>query len=292
MLAVSNHTNNLNNSAFYKKKTSPKKAAPSFTSIDFSKVKRPIEIFDNQLNKPVEAILQYNKNLLGNIKIFDTAKKPIGSMELSSSHWRNTENTGTPHLHIGALDNLARAQYSGIGSKLIQTAVEISKALDAKGRLFLYAYTPKVSAPDPFLFYRKMGLSTTFEPSTFSMVNTNSYIKEAQKQTLCSEPLFIKLLEKISGIKFYKMSADEKLESTYKAVETIKNKLNVGQANKKIVEHTTTKLLNQDKLTPPNKTSARLGFGEWMYLNDNAVDKIWSDKISQAPILKAGSRGS
>lgn len=150
----------------------------------------------------------------------------------------------------------SRDKYSGCGSKLVQAAVEKSIEAGDGGRIKLRAYNLENDKNDPFIFYYKKGLSLI--SPTGETPKIAEYLDEAIDRYKIPEKKITEFAEKLLGKKYSKLNADEQLFSIYKAVS----------------EETG---LNLDEI--------RLGFGEEMYLKDDAVKNYWLPIIKSDPVF-------
>lgn len=154
-----------------------------------------------------------------------------------------------------------RENYSGCGSKLIQAAVEKSLEAGDGGRIKLNAYNIEDEKNDPFIFYYKKGLSL-ISPNG-DAPDLVEYLDNAVYRYKIPEKKIMEYAEKLLGKKYSKLNADEQLFSVYKAVS----------------EETG---LNLDEI--------RLGFGEAMYLKDDAVKNFWLPIIKANPIFSDSNK--
>jgi hypothetical protein len=245
---------------------------------DFAGEIYSIKLFDKETKKPIDAFLGYapatkteseSQSLLS---IYDKKGTKLGRVglnflewqdNLSSKYFTDPDALTIPYTRLDLLENTAK-NIAGVGSTLIQAAVEKSLSSDSKGRLFAYAFNFQKNAKnDPVVFYNKMGLSVNKQNQT-AQPSLEQFFERAQKMLNLSHDEFVKKLETLKNKKINDMAVDEKLLAVYETVA--KNK--------------SCKLDEIDLL----------GLGETMYLHDDNVEKLWRSKIEVNPIFNENNK--
>ncbi len=236
-----------------------------------------ITIFNKIDQKFEDAIIGYQKPVkpFGFIPegekalfVYDLNGEKIGGVDINFLDWQTeaatdfTNGLPKPYLRLHYLESENNKKYSGVGSRLIQAAVERSIAVDSNGRIYLYSSNCSNTKNDPFVFYNKMGLSLS-DPNGIDPKGMGVYSRKAAYELGMSEDKFINQLEEFKGKPLKEMKIDERVLSIYETVSKIAN----------------TKL---DKI--------RLDFGSYMYLHDDNVEKIWIPKIKANPIFAESNK--
>jgi len=209
-----------------------------------------IMLFDKIKNQKVNAFLAYTANKsIKYLNVFDKNGEIIGSTNINFSDWKNN---GLPknYLRLHDLESIGKEKYKGIGSTIIQAAVEQSLKTDAEGRIYVYAYNVGINVNDPFVFYNKMGLSLLDPDGHFG--NLSEYTRETPPGAL------LNLKKRLGSENIDSLSPDEYMLNVYKA----------------IAESTGKRL---DDIS--------LDFAEFMYLHDYKVKKLWLPKIQANPVF-------
>lgn len=123
-----------------------------------------IELLDKLKNEKIRGFLRYSDYPKGlgdgkALMVYNPEGKMIGSVGLDFSEWKKAIPLKENHVRLQFLANNARDTYAGIGSTIVQAAIEQSLKTDAKGRIYVFAKNITDSNSDPFVFYKKMGLS-------------------------------------------------------------------------------------------------------------------------------------
>ena len=223
-----------------------------------------IKLFDKTKKIPVDGFLGYRDIRSTDgisdsdklLSIYNAEGNSIGrvGLDLLNMH----EHTYTRLHYLESTDN----NIAGVGSKLIQAAVEKSLETPNAGKIYVIASNFQNYENDPFIFYNKMGLSIIGNNEN---VDKNFVVHECLKNAAdklnLSKDDFV---TKIKGPKSYdEMDADEQLVSFY---ETVAREMNC-------------------------KTNAiSLNLGDYMYLHDNKVNELWLPKIKSNPIFNESNR--
>lgn len=224
-----------------------------------------ITLFDKTKRENVEAFLQYadSKDAKSSkkIMIYDKKTDIIGSVGLDFSEWKE-KNTNLPknYVRLHMLENNNRKKYSGVGSAIIQAAVEKSLKTDAKGRIYVYSYNlntdEQCKKNDPFIFYNKMGFSLVKPWSKAKIIlsrytNNLSTIETTQ-------------LEKRVGTKnLPKVPPDELILATYETAASCRG---------------------------CKAEEVYFDFAESMYLHDDKVESLWIPRIKANPIFTKSNK--
>lgn len=114
-----------------------------------------IKLFDKIEKEEVPAFLRFTdyNETLKDLIIHDEEGEMIGRV------WINKTPSSDNYLRLHSLESYKHDQYLGIGSTLVQAAIEKSLETDAHGKIFVHAYNMNNKKNDPFVFYNKMGLS-------------------------------------------------------------------------------------------------------------------------------------
>jgi len=204
------------------------------------------------------------------LRLYEPSGLQIGEVSINPSDWMTREESefagGLPRAYtrLHYLDSSGKQEYAGIGSVLIQASIEKSLQTDAKGRIYVSAKNFHRDAQnDPFSFYNKMGLSIV-NPRGESN-DLSEYIGAGAEMLNITRSNFRALTLKTMGIDYsdYYTSPDKKMSAIY---ETVANH----------------KQCRLDEIY--------LNFQEWMYLHDDAVQKIWLPKIEANPIFSESNR--
>lgn len=226
--------------------------------------KLPGELFATQLfnkykNKMEDVFLNlcddsYNKQNKV-LSIFGENNKLIGDVTLDYSD----KALGKTYLRLSNLQNHAKYCYQGVGSTLIQAAVEKS-LLDKQfnGKLCLFAHNCMTAKyGDPFPFYNKMGFSIDERAGGFPSVSPyDPIIKTAKSMDL------LHLFKEPMSPTGYAMT-DDNLRLLYE------------------------KFAEKNELP---KDTVNLNFSDHMYLHDDKVKTLWLPKIKENRIFKESNR--
>lgn len=217
-----------------------------------------IHIFDKIENKPVEALLQYkylqDEETPLNIYSKNDASI-IGTAKIDFKRWF-IKGFDEPCVYLTALQNHNPDKYKGIGSTLIQAAIELSLKPGSKGDVFLLANNKFNKKNDPFIFYYRQGF-TTIHPLQEEL-SIKKYLKRTQEILNINSESLIEKLEKTIGKPFNEMDSDEQIISIYKTISKEKN-------------------IDIDKIF--------FNFRDYMFLDKHNFQKIWTSKIEKHPIL-------
>jgi len=243
---------------------------------DFEGELYKIKLFDKIKKKSTDAFISFHKNWSDSgedyLCVFDKSGEPIGDLSLNYTDWK-TRKVGSfenglprPYLSLSWIQSFENENFRGIGTTLMQAAVEKSLKTDAEGKIYSYAWNFK-GQNDSFCFYNKMAM-TTVEPGAVNtkIANMDTYLRRASvglgmpANTL--EPIK-KSIEKFKGKSFDSMLEDEKILSIYETYAHNK---------------------------PCNTADIHLDFGEFMYLHDEELQKKWLPKIEINPIFSKSNR--
>ena len=235
-----------------------------------------IKLFDKIKKKSADAFISFHKNWSDSgedyLCVFDKAGEPIGDLSLNYTDWK-TRKVGSfvnglprPYVSLSWIQSFENENYRGIGTTLMQAAVEKSLKTDAKGKIYAYAWNFK-GQNDSFCFYNKMAM-TTVEPGAENtkIADMDTYLRRASvglgmpANTL--EPIK-NSIEKFKGKPFDSMSEDEKILSIYETYAHNK---------------------------PCHTADIHLNFAEFMYLHDDELQKVWLPKIEASPIFTQKNR--
>lgn len=237
-----------------------------------------IEIFDKINNTKVPAILEIGdiQNMLGpkpdNVKmltIYNRKGTELGKVSINTKDWQSKsesqfdEGLPIPYLRLHNLKSNNNKQYAGVGSTLIQAAVEKSRLCGAKGRIYVFALNFVDYFNDPFVFYNKKGLSVVNTKGESPCLEDYIGIAAANLKMPIKE--FGELTKKVSGVDYrdFYTSPDDKMLAIYKTYA---------------------------KQNPCELNEIDLGLQEWMYLHDDKVKEIWKPIIKQNPIFCDNNR--
>jgi len=214
-----------------------------------------IKLFDKIKNKKIYAFLTVTADdTINYINVHGENAEIIGSTQMDFSCWKD-HDLPKNYLRLHHLENFRKKRYAGVGSTIIQAAVEQSLKTEAEGRIYVFAYNVSPRTNDPFVFYNKMGLSVV---SPDNKVRDLSHYLERIPTEACS------FLEKrLQGKNIETLSPDEYMLNVYKAV--------ADSTGRKLDE-------------------IRLNFTEHMYLHDDKVKDLWLPKIKANPIFSAQNR--
>lgn len=218
-----------------------------------------INLFDKLNGEFVETLfnctpakyIQNGKDL----SILDKEGKFLGGVSINLSQEPDTNCYWKDYIRLHNLQSKSKNRYKGIGSTLIQAAVEQSMNTSSKGRIYVFACNTFDLKNDPFIFYNKMGLSVKnlmMEP-----VDLSPYLDDLTG----SEQ--IQLKKELGSRNPEDLDPDEFLLSIYKAV---------AAAGKKKLDE------------------VRIKLAEFMWLHDNKVKEIWAPKIKANPIFNEENR--
>lgn len=273
------------NSSVHNAALKPASISPAFYGLPFRRISNEIglpllitktngevyaiKIFDKMQNKRVKVFLKYSDFVMTGINgpvdkpvdgiafydgykdlsIYSQEGEKIGGTYLNFSHWRDH---GLHHNHVRLHDlaNDGKERYAGVGSALIQAAVEQSLKTNAKGKIYVCACNVINRKNDPFIFYQKMGLSV-IDPRSNS-ADISKYIDAL------SESEFIALQKRLEGKNPKKLSPDDYMKEVYESLAEIRG-------------------------VKPDEV--HLHFQEYMYLPDSKVKEFWLPKIEKNPIL-------
>lgn len=236
-----------------------------------------IEVLDKAKGQKVKALLGFSTSKFELIEpgmpkekslmIYSEQGKILGDVNLNFYHW-HTEHESPfkgglpkPFVRLHLLKNNAAEQYGGIGGNLIQASVEQSLKTKSKGRIYVNAFNAETIKNDPLVFYNKMGL--TLESPYGGDVDIAKYIARASKQLNVDEEQFNALMKNVVRTDIKNLTNDEKAVAVYKTVA------------------------HHNQCRPDE---VRLGVGDWMYLNDDAVKNVWVPKIKTDPIFSDSNR--
>lgn len=184
------------------------------------------------------------------LMIYSPEGKMIGSVGLDFSEWEKIARLPKNHTRLQYLRSDKKDQYAGVGSTLIQAAIEQSLKTEAKGRIYVHARningTEAGKKNDPFMFYNKMGLSVV-DPNG-KVPNLNEYLRN---------------LSPSEAAGLAKLSPDQQLVELYKTLA----------ANRRC-----------------KTDAIHLDFAEMMFLPDDKVQSFWLPKIQSNPIFSDANR--
>ncbi len=229
-------------------------------------------VFDKIAGEKVKAFINYdnqyfNKQNAAYLQMYKENGLRLGRVKVSSTDWQNPQECSKqiplnkPYLRLHSLFNEQKDKYSGIGSKLIQIAIEKSLKTDSEGRIYVFAYNAMTLNNDPFVFYARKHLS--LECPDVNSNNLTKYIKTASILNRINEKAVVEGIEQICQKPIEQIKPDEKMMALYQTISK--------QSQKPI-----------DKIS--------LEFSEYMYLNDDAVHKFWIPEIKTNPLLSEQNR--
>jgi len=214
-----------------------------------------IMLFDKIRKQKVNAFLAYTANKsIKYLNVFDKNGEIIGSTNINFSDWKSNDLPKN-YLRLHDLESIGKEKYKGIGSTIIQAAVEQSLKTDAEGRIYVYAYNVSSRRNDPFVFYNKMGLSLLDPDGHFG--NLSEYIRETPPEAL------LNLKKRLGSENIDSLSPDEYMLNVYKAIA---------------------------EFTGKRLDDISLDFAEYMYLHDDKVKKLWLPKINANQIFNERHR--
>lgn len=220
-----------------------------------------ITLLDRAKQK-VQAFLNYKNYKEGTydykeLGIYDEMKTLLGKVYVDFSEW-HSQNISLPrnHVRLHDLETHKKDQYTRVGSTIFQAAVEKSLETEAKGRLYLYGYNPYSSNNDPFVFYRKMGM--TIKDPREPQPEVSKYLYDAEKRCTAEEAAHLRKIFDDETV-----SPDDKILAIYHAISASSG-------------------LDLDKI--------RMGVGEYMFLPDEKVESFWLPKIQAKPIFNPANR--
>lgn len=230
------------------------------------------KLYDKDNEKIINAYISKNASNPNKTyyNMFSDEGKLVGEMQLSHTKWNDPCETAyktglpKPYSLVVTLEN-KQGKYAGVGTKLMQAAVEDSLKTESSGRLFLMAVNIQNSINDPFIFYRKMGLSTV-GPDKLS-ADPEKYLK----YYFNNPSKTIEEIKEFNGVDFSnpRLSSDVKIQSLYEFAAAEKSK-------------DTCSRVGSDKIY--------FGFNEWMYLHDDMVEKLWLPVLDSRPLLSDANR--
>lgn len=201
------------------------------------------------------------------LKIYSEKGEILGFVNINSTDWQTASQTkfddglSIPFLRLHDLEAQGNKKYAGIGSNLIQAAVEKSIQYGQGGRIYVEATNPDFYVKnDPFIFYNKMGLSLLHPDG--QKPDLTPYMRKAVSSY--DRDMNNGLLERIERLEYEdNLSVDEKCRAIYEAIAT-----STGQDLDKIY----------------------LNFYDWMYLYDTKVHNIWEPRIRENPLFSESKR--
>jgi len=209
-----------------------------------------VNIFDKIKKQKVNAFLRYATNKSKKyLDIFDKKGEKIGSTNMEFSDWE-IRKLPKNYLRLHNLESTEKESYAGVGSTIIQAAIEQSLKTDAKGRIYVYAWNALDKKNDPFVFYNKMGLSVTDPHSNFANM--------AKYHDMLSAGEFESLQKMLNYREVEDIEANEHMLKMYEAAASARN-------------------CRLDEIY--------LDFVEYMYLHDNKIKDLWLPKIKANPVF-------
>ena len=242
---------------------------------DFGGEIHSIKLFDKIKKQPIDAFIGYVPSTIASsatkhlLSVFDKTGSSIGSVGLNFSEWASCGPFAVyaplpiAYTRLHTLENTGK-NVAGVGSSLIQAAVEKSLTTEAEGKIFVYAHNfhdkPK---NDPVIFYNKMGLSIN-QPLQKWQTNISKYTDKAKAILRMSDEEFTNHLETLTNKNIKDLTADEKIFAIYESVAKARN-------------------CGLDEIS-------LLGYGERLFLHDDNVKKLWLPKIESNPIFNPNNR--
>lgn len=237
-----------------------------------------INLFDKAAQKEVRGFISYGpseitaKNPV--LKIYNDDNNDIGSVSVDYDEWNSKERLNHLNLFNYKSNILEKASirlhmllnndqnYRGVGSAMIQAAVEKSLQTEANGRVYVLASNPNTPAlNDPFVFYNKMGF-TLMQPNK-TAPNLEEIFNNCSELSYGKGSISLNELEKIIQKTDKTLPIDEQVLNIYKEVAESKH-------------------CRLDEVY--------LDFGAHMYLNDDKVQSLWLPKIKANPIFSESNR--